>query len=242
MKCGIFSVYKPSGMSSATVVNNIRTILLNNSLPKEHVDSTVKIKVGHGGTLDRAAEGVLVIGVGNECKKLHHYLHGNKEYIAVGELGVSTDTLDADGKVTDKKPYNHVFESDLKLTLKSFEGKQSQIPPLFSALKISGERISDLARRGININMNSKQRTITVYSIHLRRLNLPQFEILVSCSSGTYIRSLVRDIALNLGTVAHLKHLCRTRQGNFHLEDALPIHRWTYEDFCRTCNSYYEIN
>ena len=229
---GVFAVYKPPCITSSATVGRIKEILFKQealvsppSLPK-----LSKVRVGHGGTLDKAAEGVLVIGVGRGCKKLKHYLHGEKDYVAVGVLGVSTDTLDSSGVVTAQLPYTHVSEPDLRLVLRSFIGEQKQVPPLYSALKFSGIRASDLARVGVAVDMKSKERTINIYSIELRNFELPVFEVYVRCSSGTYIRSLIQDIGLSLNCVAHLRHLCRTKHGEFGLEHALFEENWTFED------------
>ena len=212
-------------MTSAAVTNAIKKVLEKNPLEKRKNP----LKVGHGGTLDRFAEGVLVVGVAEGCKHLKKYLEGNKEYSAVGHLGKTTDTLDADGEITQEKPYGHVTESALRDTLASFVGRQTQVPPIYSALKQNGRRLSDLMRAGdgASIDLERKHRTITIYRIQLLSLSLPTFRILVECSSGTYIRSLVRDIGERLGTVAYLQHLCRTRQGQFRSKEALRESDWT---------------
>ena len=227
---GIFPVYKPSGITSSDVVGKLKCILSNQGTVKNTKYHIQKYKVGHGGVLDKAAEGVLVIGVGQGTKKLSEYLTGDKSYNATGEFGVTTDTLDRDGTITDRKPFDFITQNDLIMTLKSFEGQQSQIPPLYSALKVKGRRVSDLARQGLEIDMKTKERSITIHCIALKRFELPIFEIEVSCSSGTYIRSLIRDIGQRLDTVAYMTHLCRTRQGRYLLAEALPQEKWTFDN------------
>ena len=255
---GIFAVFKPSGVRSSQVVARIKAVLLQQTrhekkkVPQRnapgtasssslHVTATtnhhrdvtsgaaeLKLKVGHGGTLDSSAEGVLVIGVGQDCKKLSGFLKGDKCYVATGQLGKSTDTCDAGGTVTEQKPYEHVQRMNLECTLKSFRGEIFQTPPVYSALKHRGVRFSDLARAGVLIE--PQPRRITIHSISLEDFQPPYFKISVSCASGTYIRSLIQDIGLQLGTVACVTQLTRTKQGIFTLRDALPERRWTVDD------------
>ena len=193
------------------------------------------MKVGHGGTLDKSAEGVLVIGVGEDCKKLSSFLHNvDKEYTVTGRLGVATDTLDGSGSVTEEKLWEHVTKQDLETALVDFQGEIAQVPPVYSALKFEGKRMSDHAREaselGAACDLTPKSRQVTIHSLTLTDFNPPCFTIEVSCGSGTYMRSLVRDIGIKLGTVAHMEYLCRTRQGPFSLEDALCQSKWTVAD------------
>lgn len=245
---GIFAVYKPPGLTSADVTNIIRKELTgeygylkrqsplksrnvpHQVRPKGNVPSRL-LKVGHGGTLDKAAEGVLVIGVGDDCKNLGLYLHGDKTYIAEGTLGIATDTHDREGHVIDQQPYDQVSELRLKRILKMFKGEHLQTPPLYSSLKIKGKRASDLARQGClqHIEMTCRQRSIKIYDITLNYFQPPKFTLMVSCSSGTYVRKLIHDIGHKLGTVAYLSNLCRTRQGLFTSENALSMDQWTFK-------------
>ena len=246
---GIFAVYKPPGLTSADVTNIIRkeltgeygylkrqSPLKSRNVPhhqvraKGYVPSQL-LKVGHGGTLDKAAEGVLVIGVGDDCKNLSLYLHGDKTYIAEGTLGIATDTHDREGHVIDQRPYDHVSELRLKKVLKMFKGEHLQIPPVYSSLKIKGQRASDLARQGCQqyIEMTSRERSITIYDITLNHFQPPKFTLMISCSSGTYIRKLIHDIGHKLCTVAYMSSLCRTRQGLFTSENALSMDQWTFK-------------
>ena len=193
------------------------------------------LKVGHGGTLDKSAEGVLVVGIGDDCKKLSTYLHSvDKSYTVTGRLGIATDTLDGSGEVTEERSCDHVMKEDLAKTLVDFEGEISQVPPLYSALKHGGKRFSDRAReaagQGASCDITPEPRQVTIHSIRLTEFNSPHFTIEVSCGSGTYMRSLIRDIGSKLGTVAHTEHLVRTQHGPFCLEDALPESKWTLSD------------
>ena len=185
-----------------------------------------KLKIGHGGTLDRFAEGVLVIGIGDDCKRLGSFQTGvSKSYDAVGCLGVLTDTLDPEGTVSEEKEWKHITEDDLRQSLESFRGLITQSPPLYSALKLQGRRYSDYARQaaktGAPLAIEPPQRQVNILSLSLLHFSPPHFRIMATCSSGTYIRSLVRDIAEKVGTVAYVQHLCRTSQGPFTLEHAL---------------------
>ena len=228
MNRGLFAVFKPAGMTSAQVTGIIKRILQSDRGESDPRGRT--LKVGHGGTLDKDAEGVLVIGVGEDCKKLQNFLQGEKEYDAIGRLGVATDTLDSSGTVVEEKPWGHVTKVDLLNTLKKFQGEQLQTPPVISALKVRGRRMSDLARMGKTSDIEPKPRAITISKLELVDFSPPAFRIIVACSKGTYIRSLISDIGKSLRTVAHVKYLCRTKQGKqFYLENALSQEEWTVE-------------
>ena len=193
------------------------------------------MKVGHGGTLDKPAEGVLVVGVGEDCKKLSTFLHDvDKGYTVTGKLGSATSTLDSSGEVTEEKPWENITREDLEKVLLDFQGEICQVPPLFSALKVNGKRLSDHARKagahGVECEVQPQPRMVNVHSIILTSFTPPCFTIEVLCGSGTYMRSLVRDIGAKLGTVAHMEHLCRTRHGPFSLEDALCQSKWTLDE------------
>lgn len=221
---GVFSVHKPRGLTSADVTNRIKKILSEGASR----GGRKSLKVGHGGTLDRSAEGVLVIGVGEDCRRLANFLKGEKWYKVTGELGKATDTYDSEGSVTCTKDFDHISSCHLQVALKAFEGQILQTPPLFSALKRNGRRLSDLAREGVV--MDVKPRPVVIHSITLDSLMAPFFTLSVHCSSGTYIRSLIHDIGMRSGTVAHVRELCRMRQGQFVLDDALDEGDWTLQN------------
>ena len=176
-----------------------------------------------------------MVGVGEDCKKLATFLHDvDKGYTVTGRLGVATDTLDGSGDVTEEKPWEHVTKEEIVKVLVDFEGEITQIPPLYSALKCGGKRFSDRAReataQGSACDVSPQPRQVTVHSVSLTQFNPPHFTIKVSCGSGTYMRSLIRDIGTKLGTVAHTVHLIRTEHGPFSLEDALTESKWTLTD------------
>ena len=176
-----------------------------------------------------------MIGVGEDCKRLSTFLHDvDKGYTVTGKLGVATTTLDGSGEVTEEKPWEHISKENLEKALVDFQGEISQVPPLYSALKVDGKRLSDHAReasaRGVECEVMPQARVINIHSISLTEFNPPHFTIEVLCGSGTYMRSLVQDIGTKLGTVAHTVHLCRTQHGLFTLEDALCKSKWTISD------------
>lgn len=198
--------------------------------------------MGHGGTVDRFAEGVLVIGVGEDCKKLAKYLTGTtKNYEVTCELGKLTDTLDNAGVVLEEAPWGHVTRESVELALGRFRGDILQTPPIFSALKFKGKRFSDRALEARRKNTpisdattpTPSPRVVTVHSIRLLDFDPPRFTVGVACSSGTYMRSLVRDVAVQLGSVGHAVALVRRRQGRFAEQLALRRERWRLEDIAR---------
>jgi tRNA pseudouridine55 synthase len=178
-------------------------------------------KIGHSGTLDKFASGLLVVCTGNATKLTRFFLESDKEYDAVITLGKITDTLDSQGTVIETAQFEHITKNDVIECLKSFIGKQFQEPPMYSALKIKGKRYSDLARSGVAVL--PQKRSIEIYDIVVLEIDLKQglIKIKVSCSKGTYIRSLARDIGIKLGTVAFLLELRRIKCGSFNIEDSV---------------------
>jgi tRNA pseudouridine55 synthase len=205
---GILIIDKPSGITSFGVVKKVKRIL------------NVK-RAGHTGTLDPIATGVLPICL-NEATKIAQFLiNDNKEYEACLELGIETDTQDQAGRVirvSDKIPED---EERIISTFRSFLGKIKQKPPAFSAIKHKGLPLYKLARRGINIDI--EHRDVHIYNIVVLRIDLPYVSFVVSCSKGTYIRTLAADIGNMLGCGAHLVKLRRIRSGNFHVNDSYSI-------------------
>lgn len=188
------------------------------------------IKVGHGGTLDPLATGVLVIGVGKGTKLLQGYLSGSKKYTAEGELGFETTTLDMDpkGNITKKAPFDHVSRDDIEKALPSFIGASQQVPPIFSAIRKDGQRLHALARAGATEeDFKIEAREVVVHNIELLDVTLPRFSLDIESGGGTYVRSLIRDIAYKLDSVATMTGLERTKQGQFTLEDSLHRDEWT---------------
>uniref|UniRef100_A0A8D0G734 Pseudouridylate synthase TRUB1 n=1 Tax=Sphenodon punctatus TaxID=8508 RepID=A0A8D0G734_SPHPU len=233
---GLFAVYKPKGPTSAEVLNRLKEKLLAEAgIPKPGKKSKKQIlKIGHGGTLDSAAAGVLVVGIGRGTKMLGSMLSGSKKYTAVGELGRATDTLDATGKVTEEKPYDQITKGDLESVLQKFVGSIMQVPPLYSALKKDGERLSTLMKKGKAVEAKPA-RPVTVYGLSLQHFQLPLFTLDVECGGGFYVRSLVSDIGKELSSCAKVQELTRTKQGAFTLEEhALHEDKWTIDEIAQS--------
>ena len=208
---GIIVVNKPKGCTSHDVVYKIRRI--------------VKEKVGHTGTLDPLATGVLplLIGKGTLCSK--YLINHNKEYQVLLKLGVSTDTMDAEGKIVEEKEVDSsVLEKcNVEKVLQSFVGKQEQEPPMYSAIKVAGKKLYEYARMGRKVEV--PKRGIEIYNIELIGTNKlsKEIEFKVSCSKGTYIRSLCTDIAKNMGTIGYMSGLERLKVGVFSINNSIII-------------------
>jgi len=204
-------VNKPKDWTSHDVVGYLRK-----QYPK-------KTKVGHAGTLDPFATGLLIVGVGRDAtKKLDEFKNMPKTYIATLKLGATSTTFDPEGEVTitTHDSYN-MTQKNIEKVLQSFIGKQQQTPPMFSAKKVGGKKLYDLARKGIEIERQPCE--IEIYDIKLLDYNYPSLKIEVSCSTGTYIRTLAHDIGQKLGCGAYCEELERTRIGEYKVEDAQNI-------------------
>ena len=208
---GILLVNKQKNCTSHDVVYKVRKI--------------VKEKVGHTGTLDPLAEGVLplLIGKGTLCSK--YLIEHDKEYEVVLKLGISTETMDGEGKVLEEREIEEdvLEKKHVEEILESFVGKQKQTPPMYSAIKVKGKKLYEYARKGEEVEI--PKREIEIYSIKLVGINREKKEIefKVSCSKGTYIRSLCIDIAKKLGTIGYMSELKRLKVGNFRIEDTIII-------------------
>ncbi len=204
---GIINIYKEKGFTSFDVVAKMRGIL--------------KIKkIGHTGTLDPDAMGVLPVCIGNATKLVEFLADHDKEYIAELLLGVSTDTQDMTGTVLKEAPVK-VSEEEVRDVVQSFVGEYMQIPPMYSALKVNGKKLYELARAGQEIER--KARPVTFYEIEIVSMELPMVTLRVVCSKGTYIRTLCNDIGEKLGCFGAMKSLFRTRVGNFSKENAITL-------------------
>ena len=205
---GVLNVYKPKGMTSHDVVGVLRKRL------------NIR-QIGHTGTLDPFAEGVLPVCIG-KATRLIEYFDDNKEYLATIQFGSSTSTFDIEGEITkscDKK----VQREDVIYALKYFEGEITQVPPIYSAIKVKGKKLYEYARNGEEVKITPRQ--VTIYNIDLKNFDegYQRAEILVSCSKGTYIRSIANDLGEKLGCLGHLIKLVRTQAGKFLLEDSVQL-------------------
>ncbi|WP_296876017.1 tRNA pseudouridine(55) synthase TruB [Thomasclavelia sp.] len=205
---GIIIINKPAGMTSHDVVNQIRKIFKTK-------------KVGHCGTLDPDATGVLVVAINKATKILQFLTADSKEYIATLSLGTATDTYDASGKIIEQKEFQPISKEIILKTLSSFTGIQEQIPPMHSAIKVKGKKLYEYARNHETVEI--PKRTIEIKDIELLSVdnNLIQFK--VACSKGTYIRSLCYDIAKKLNYPGHMAALIRSKSGIFSIEDAYTL-------------------
>ncbi|WP_086593151.1 tRNA pseudouridine(55) synthase TruB [Hymenobacter crusticola] len=186
------------------------------------VKNTLRIrKIGHAGTLDPLATGLLILCTGKKTKQIDQIQAQEKEYTGTFRLGQTTPSFDLETPVDAEAPYEHLTEAEIQAAVQSFVGVIDQTPPLFSAVKVNGERAYELARRGDSAEIKSKQ--IEIKTFELTRIALPEVDFRVVCSKGTYIRSLARDLGIALGCGAHLIKLVRTRIGEYNLTDALTI-------------------
>ncbi|MBR6223877.1 MAG: tRNA pseudouridine(55) synthase TruB [Lachnospiraceae bacterium] len=206
---GIISVYKEPGYTSFDVVAKLRGIVGQK-------------KIGHTGTLDPDAEGVLVVCLGNTTKLSEMITDKDKEYTAEMILGVTTDTEDASGKVLSEKEVK-VSEEEIRSAVTSFIGESYQVPPMYSALKKDGVRLYELARKGVEVEREARR--ISIYSLDIISIDMPKVTFRVTCSKGTYIRSLCRDIGEKLECGAHMKRLIRNRVSGFTTEDSFTLSR-----------------
>ena len=207
---GIIVINKPKEYTSHDVVAKVKKIL------------NIK-KVGHTGTLDPNATGVLPLLLNDGTKLSKYLINHDKEYKVTLQLGIKTDTADGEGKIIKKEAVDISILDKVEEVLKSFIGKQKQVPPMYSAIKVNGKKLYEYAREGKNVEL--EPRNIEIYDIKLEKLDKEKEEIqfIVSCSKGTYIRSLCEDIAEKLGTVGYMKELQRTKVGEFKLEQAITI-------------------
>lgn len=207
---GILVIDKPAGLTSHDVVNSVRRIAGTR-------------KVGHAGTLDPFATGILIVGVNQGTKALTFLKEDDKEYEATLRLGVETDTLDRDGRIVKETPCPDISHDDMERVLASFIGKQEQVPPRFAAIKKDGIPLYKLARKGLDFEV--PPRGIEIFGITLLSIDMPQVSFRVRCSSGTYVRSLARDIGSKIGCGGHLESLKRTRSGRFTDDQAVSLDR-----------------
>lgn len=212
---GIIVINKPKNYTSHDVVAKVKKLL------------NIK-KVGHTGTLDPNATGVLPLLLNSGTKLSKYLIEHDKEYEVTLKLGIRTDTLDGEGKALEKKEVDKKMLENTKQiekVLNSFTGKQTQVPPMYSAIKVKGKKLYEYARRGENVEVQPRQ--IEIYNIELQKVDIKKQEIefKVQCSKGTYIRTLCEDIATKLGTIGYMKELNRTKVGKFGLEEAITIEK-----------------
>ncbi len=211
---------KPLTWTSFQVVNKMKWLIKNH--PSLLLDGKkIQPKIGHAGTLDPLATGLLIVCTGKQTKNIESYQAQEKEYTGTFYIGATTPCYDMEKPIDKHYPTEHITDELIEETTKQFTGNIQQTPPLFSAIKINGKRAYDIARAGETAEIKSKEITISVFEI--TRIALPEVDFRVICSKGTYIRSLARDFGEALLSGAHLTALCRTRIGEYKLSDAMDI-------------------
>lgn len=204
----VLLVNKPLRWTSFDVIGRLRKIF--------------KIKkIGHAGTLDPLATGLLIVCTGKFTKKINEYMGMEKEYTGTITIGATTPTYDLESEPENFKPFDHITAQSIAAVLPQFMGEIAQVPPAHSAIKIDGKRVYELARQGKEVQL--KARHVTIAEFEITGIELPQIHFRVVCSTGTYIRSLANDVGAALGTGGYLSALCRTRIGPFRLEETNEV-------------------
>ena len=216
----VLLIHKPLKWTSFQVVNKMKWLIKNH--PSLLLDGKrVQPKIGHAGTLDPLATGLLIVCTGKQTKNIESYQAQEKEYTGTFYIGATTPCYDLEKEIDATFPTEHITEEQIRETTNQFTGKIQQTPPLYSAIKIGGKRAYDIARAGETAEIKPKEIEITVFEI--TRIALPEVDFRVVCSKGTYIRSLARDFGLALNSGAHLTALCRTRIGDYKLTESMSI-------------------
>lgn len=212
---GVLNIFKPKGMSSFDAVRVVKKVAGTG-------------KVGHTGTLDPEATGVLPICIGKATKIIDYIMDSEKVYEVTLKLGIRTTTYDLEGEVLEERDPSHLTEEEILNSINSFKGEYSQIPPMYSALKQNGVRLYELARKGIEVER--KGRLVNIYNLEDIKINNPYISMKVTCSKGTYIRSLCYDIGEKLGVFATMTQLNRAKTSVFSQEKSININELTKEN------------
>lgn len=212
---GILNIYKEKGYTSHDVVAKLRGIVKQK-------------KIGHTGTLDPDAEGVLPVCLGKATRLCDMLTDQNKTYEAVLLLGTTTDTQDITGQILEEKESGYLTEEEVRACIAGYVGEYEQLPPMYSALKVNGKKLYELARQGIEVER--KKRKVMIYDIYIEKISLPRVQMKVHCSKGTYIRTLCHDIGMELKCGGCMESLLRTQVGCFELKDSIKLKE--VEAFC----------
>jgi tRNA pseudouridine55 synthase len=210
----VLLIDKPLTWTSFDVVNKVRKTL-------KQALGIPKIKVGHAGTLDPLATGLLIICTGKATKQIMQYQEMDKVYEARIRLGATTPSFDLETEVDNTYPWEHISREMVEAALRTFTGEQEQVPPVYSAKSVEGKRAYQLARKGKDVEL--KQQHVTIFNLEIISFDPPDLSVRVECSKGTYIRSLARDLGLQLDSGGHLTALRRTRIGPHHVSEAISI-------------------
>jgi len=223
-KLGFILINKPIGITSHDVVNKLREI------------TRIK-KIGHSGTLDPFADGLLILAIGREfTKKLFNFQKKDKEYIATLKLGAVSDSFDKEGKISEIKIKKIPTKKEVQSVLNTFLGEIEQMPPIFSAKKIKGKKAYQLARRGVRVDL--KPQKVKIYKISLLDYRFPFLKIKINCSYGTYIRSLANELGEKLGCGAYLENLTRTKIGDFSIKNAIELSKLNQQNWTNYLYSF----
>lgn len=209
----VLNINKPYGWTSTDVVRKVKVMMRRLGYRK--------IKIGHAGTLDPLASGVLLVCIGKATKRVDELQAQRKEYITTIELGATTPSYDLEHEIDARYPVEHIDREMIDKLLPTFVGEQQQVPPLYSAKRIDGKRAYEYARDGEQVEM--RVANITIYAIQALSYERPFLKISVECSKGTYIRSLARDIGVELSSGGHLTELVRSRSGEYRIEDSIVL-------------------
>ena len=222
MSDDIVLIDKPAGWTSFDVVAKIRSQIRAEYRARGEQPTKRQLRVGHAGTLDPFATGLLIILLGEGCRRAGEFLKLDKVYEATITLGATSTTGDPEGEITQMADgRGQMTEGEIKTTLAQFIGEITQVPPAYSAIKIGGERAYKLARAGKPVDMPSRQ--VAIHSLDLIDYAYPELRIRAHVSSGTYIRTLAEDVGRALGTGAYCSHLRRTRVGEYSIDEAIPV-------------------
>ena len=216
----VLLVDKPLEWTSFDVVNKLRYQL-------KHKTGIKRFKVGHAGTLDPLASGLLIICCGKATKTIDSYMGMPKEYTGTIVLGATRPSYDMETEIDQEFDISHLSDKDILAAVEKFKGEIDQVPPLYSAKKIEGKKAYEFARKGADIKLNPN--TITIYDYEITRIELPEIDFRVRCSKGTYIRSLAHDLGVELNNGGYLKTLRRTSIGDFKVSDAKSVEDWATE-------------
>ncbi len=217
MNSGFILIDKPLGLSSHSVVNRLRHL------------SGIK-RIGHAGTLDPKASGLMILAVGREAtKEISQFVKMDKEYEAEIHFGLTTDTYDQEGQIISQYQGVGLHRKQIETALKNFLGSSEQLPPMYSAKKVKGQKLYHLARQGKDIER--PKQLITLFNLEILDYSWPLLKLKVACSSGTYIRTLAYDLGVFLGTGAYLSGLRRTKVGNFAIDQAVELDRIEASDW-----------
>lgn len=219
----VLRVYKPLTWTSFDATKKIQRLILRklNRVKPLPGQPKRKIKVGHAGTLDPLASGLLIICIGKETKNIERYMGLSKTYTGTFYLGASRPSYDKETEIDQTWPIDNITEKDILKAAQKLTGEISQIPPLFSAVQIDGKRAYDLARAGSQMQLEA--RNVVVHQFTITGIDLPLVHFEITCSKGTYIRSLARDFGKALNNGAYLDSLCRTRIGEFTIDEAVTL-------------------